>query len=367
MLTQQRLSTILEKFPRNRVAVVGDFFLDSYQEIDPELGEISVETGLAAHQVVRKWNSPGAAGTVVNNLRGLNLGELHAVGVTGDDGPAFELRRGLEERGCDTSSLLPFEDLFTPVYHKTMTKGIVGLEGERERFDTKNRSALPQSVEDALLAKIERLWPHLDAILVADQVEATNCGVVTERVRDLLLERAAADPSKVMWVDSRCRVGLYHGLSAKPNEAECVRAVEPKDTATDPHEHFDDETITRCGEALRAELAKPICVTRGKRGIWVFEEDRVTEVPGVQVPEPTDPTGAGDSTLAGIGMALAAGATLVEAAVIGVLVASITVQALGTTGFATPGQLPDRLELWLGQRGEQEEAAGPKCAQARKQ
>ena len=72
-----------------------------------------------------------------------------------------------------------------------------------------------------------------------------------------------------------------------------------------------------------------------------------THVPGVRVEGPIDPTGAGDSVTAGAVLALAAGAALPEAALVGNLVASITIQQLATTGTARPDQLPDRLEMWL--------------------
>jgi rfaE bifunctional protein kinase chain/domain len=350
MLTQQRLEQILRKFPQNRIAVIGDFFLDKYQEIDPALEEKSLETGLAAHQIVRKWDSPGAAGTVVNNLRGLGAGKLYAIGITGDDGEGYELRRGLKERLCDTSALLAFGDLFTPVYLKTMAKGKVGLAAERDRFDTKNRSPLPPDIERSLVSEIDRIWPEVDGIILADQVEEENCGVLTATIRQHLSARAQSEPTKIVWVDSRRRIGLYTGISAKPNVAECVRGVGGQVPPEAPARGFDDETVLRYGKALQRKLGKPVCVTRGKRGVCVFEQDRVTPVPGVRVPEPTDPTGAGDSTMAGIVMGLAAGASVVEAAFIGTLVASITVQALGTTGFATPDQLPPRLELWREQQ-----------------
>ena len=78
----------------------------------------------------------------------------------------------------------------------------------------------------------------------------------------------------------------------------------------------------------------------------VVSDPEMMLVPGVRVEGPTDPTGAGDSATAGAVLALAAGAELPEAALIGNLVASITVQQLATTGTARPNQLPPRLEMW---------------------
>src|SRR5215472_5431049 len=94
-MSAARLTGIMEAYPRLRIAVVGDFCLDRYLEIDPEKRELSIETGLPVHNVVRVRAQPGAAGTVLNNLVALGVGELIPVGWCGDDGEGFELRRAL--------------------------------------------------------------------------------------------------------------------------------------------------------------------------------------------------------------------------------------------------------------------------------
>jgi rfaE bifunctional protein kinase chain/domain len=343
-MTNERLQEIIERMSRVRIGVIGDYFLDKYQEIDPDLEEISVETGRSAHQVVRKWSAPGAAGTVVNNLLGLRAGRLYACGVIGDDGDAHELRRGLSE--VDTTALLSSSELFTPVYAKTMVKGRKGLAAELDRYDTKNRQPIPEALQDELVASIDRIWPELDAIILADQVEAEDCGVLTTRVRNHIISRADAEPAKIIWADSRRRIGLFKNITIKPNEAECVRAMQEVEGATTPDESFDDDEVRRCATALRERLGSNLCVTRGKRGAQVFDGEQVVEIPGIQVPEPTDPTGAGDSVMAGAVLAQASGATISESVLIGMLVGSITVQVLGATGFAKPEQLEERLSLW---------------------
>ena len=73
-----RLNTLLDGFSRQRIAVLGDFFLDKYLEVDATLAEPSLETGRVAHQVVGVRRSPGAAGTVVNNLAALGAGSFAA-------------------------------------------------------------------------------------------------------------------------------------------------------------------------------------------------------------------------------------------------------------------------------------------------
>ena len=100
---------------------------------------------------------------------------------------------------------------------------------------------------------------------------------------------------------------------------------------------------------LRIQAAAPVCCTLGPRGMLVTDPE-LTLVPGVRLEGPIDPTGAGDSATAGAVLALAAGASLPEAALVGNLVASITVQQMATTGTAQPEQLMPRLDSWRAQR-----------------
>src|ERR671931_496558 len=99
MLSEARLEQILGQIPRLTVAVVGDLFLDRYLDIDAGLTEPSLETGLDAYQVVRVRPCPGAAGTVINNLAALGVGQVLPVAVIGDDGEGYELRRALAGLG----------------------------------------------------------------------------------------------------------------------------------------------------------------------------------------------------------------------------------------------------------------------------
>src|SRR5271154_6436986 len=91
----ERFAAITDQYPRLRIGVVGDFCLDRYLEIDPGRAEMSIETGLPVHNVVRVRSQPGGAGTIVNNLVALGIGEIIAIGFCGDDGEGYELRREL--------------------------------------------------------------------------------------------------------------------------------------------------------------------------------------------------------------------------------------------------------------------------------
>jgi rfaE bifunctional protein kinase chain/domain len=344
-LDPARLRELIDLFPTQHIAVLGDFFLDKYLDVDPALAEKSLETDKVAHQVVRVRSSPGAAGTVTSNLAALGAGKLYAIGFRGDDGEGYELRKGLADLGCSTEHLHVAADLHTPTYLKPRNFNDPTLAGEHSRYDTKNRSSTPKALQKTIVESLETLLPHLHAVIVADQVEEADCGVVTLRVREVLAAQARRNLQVIFWADSRRRIHEFRGVTVKPNQFE---AVGRESRAPDDAVSLDE--LQSAVQRMRSRNGAPVVVTRGKEGMIVSDPEW-TLVPGVKIEGETDPTGAGDSATAGTVLALSAGASLPEAAVLGNLVASITIQQLGTTGVAKPADLPSRLEMWRKQQG----------------
>jgi len=340
MFTRDALSQLLLQFSQRRVAVLGDFFLDKYLEVDPALAEPSLETGRTAHQVVQARKSPGAAGTVVNNLAALGAGELHALGALGDDGEAFDLSQALHRLHCSTQGLLRCPDLMTPIYLKPRDLGVPGLSGEHSRYDTKNRRPAPTEIIDRLAEYVAFLLPQLDALIIMDQVELPDCGVVTARMRERLSELAREFPQVLFWADSRRNIRQFRNCIIKPNQFEAVGRANPL-----PGDEVADHDLKSAISMLREHTQRLVFVTCGDRGMLVSDPE-VMQVPTVMVKGPIDPTGAGDSATAGAVLALSSGATPPQAALIGNLVASVTVQQLGTTGTATPTQVLEAFEEW---------------------
>ncbi len=339
-MSAERLEQLVESFARARIAVLGDYFLDKYLEVDPALAEVSVETGRRAHQVVAIRHSPGVAGTVVCNLASLGAGRIHAIGLTGDDGEGYDLRKDLAALGCRLEHLHHAPGMFTPTYLKPRDCGDPTLSGEHERYDTKNRRPTAAELVERVVQSLDALLPQLDAVIIADQVEEEDCGVVTSAVREALAERASRWPNVVFWADSRRRIHRFRNVMIKPNQFEAVGHSQPL-----PGETIELNRLEQAIETLRRQCGAPVCVTRGAAGM-IVSDPQITEVPGVRLEGPLDPTGAGDSATAGAVLALCGGASLPEAALVGNLVASITVQQLATTGVARPEQLLPRLSLW---------------------
>jgi rfaE bifunctional protein kinase chain/domain len=331
----KRLTELLDGFTRASIAIIGDFFLDKYLIIDPALDEPSLETGLTAYQIVDKRPSPGAAGTVSSNLAALRVGRLVALGAVGDDGEGYELRQGLRARGIEDDHLLVRGDLFTPTYTKPMVIDPRAPGGEREinRLDVKWRTETPHDVETEVLAQLDALLPDLDAVVIADQVQERNHGVITDRVRAGLAERARAHPGVVFFADSRSHITEFRHIIIKPNAAEAARAAGADEELASPRDAMPH------ARRMMELTGRPVFVTLGPNGMLVAEESGCEHVPGVAVEGEIDIVGAGDSAVAGAVSALCAGADCVEAALVGNLVASITIQQLGTTGIATPAQV----------------------------
>lgn len=336
----ERLGDLLGRFGSLRVAVLGDYFLDKYYEVDPALAEPSLETGLTAHQVVGARHAPGAAGTVVNNLAALGAGRLVAVGFTGDDGEGYELRKDLAALGVDLTHLHRDPSRCTPLYLKPRDSGRPGLAGEHSRYDVKNRVPASPDLEAAILGSLRAVLPAVDALVVMDQVEDEGLGAVTAAVIRALADLLPRFPRVVAWADSRRRIRAYRNLILKMNQFELAGVHDPE-----PGSEIPDDRITAALAETEAQAGAGVFATVGEKGVWVGGT-RPVRVPAVLVPPPVDPTGAGDSFTAGAVLSLASGASPVEAALVGNLVASITVRQLSTTGTARPEELSGALELW---------------------
>jgi bifunctional ADP-heptose synthase (sugar kinase/adenylyltransferase) len=336
-LTDLVVEQVLQRTPGLTVGVLGDLFLDRYLDLDAALTEPSLETGLDAYQVVRVRASPGAAGTVINNLVALGVGRVCPVAAVGDDGEGYELGQALRrQKVVDVRGVLTDPDRRTPTYTKPMLCEEGKPSRELNRLDIKNRRPLPPALEEKVLSALDEVWSEADALVVLDQVSEPDCGVVTARVRGRLAELGAGRPGKLILADSRGRIGLFRGVSLKPNRQECLRGASA-----------GEDALPQAALELARQAGRPVFCTDGARGTLLVPDPQAGDprprwVPAYPVHGPIDVVGAGDSTSAGIVCAVAAGAGLGQAAAFGNLVASITIRQVGTTGTASPEQVRQR-------------------------
>jgi len=336
MLTTAIVEEILASIPPLKIGVLGDLFLDRYLDLDAALTEPSIETGLDAYQVVRVRSYPGAAGTVINNLVALGVGQITPISMVGDDGEGYELRQALQAMPSVYLENLVVSPLRrTPTYTKPMLCKVGALACELNRLDIKNRQTLPTDVEAKILEMLSATWASFDALLVLDQVSEPECGVVTARVRQRLAELGATNRRKIVIADSRHQIGLFRNVCLKPNEGECLRAA---------REVGDVGGVSGAIVSLARRTDRPVFCTRGEKGMLVAEDPDMApiQVPGYPVDGPIDIVGAGDSSSAALASALAGGANRLHAAAFANLIASITIQQIATTGTASPTQIRER-------------------------
>lgn len=335
-MDKNRFEEILARFEGAQVAVLGDFFLDLYIQLDRSLSELSLETQKEAFQAVDLRGQPGAAGVVTNNLRALGAGAV-AIGYTGLDGFGYTLRQALTAQGVNTDLLIEADNRFTSTYTKPMMQEVNGQVIELNRIDLINRSPNSDELNQQLAENVHQALKHCDGLLVVEQVKQDGFGTLSPAVRTALAEAARAYPDKPIIVDSRHFAAYYENVSLKMNLAEALGAVTSVDLTLD---HPDSlETARACAEYLSHKQGQPVYLTLGEDGLCGMAAETWFRWPGFRMEGPVDIVGAGDSVLAGIGLAACVGATPQEAGYLGNLVGSITVQQLGTTGIATQADL----------------------------
>jgi rfaE bifunctional protein kinase chain/domain len=308
---------LLGAFPALRVLVVGDVCLDRWCTYDPALGDPSRETGIPRVAVISTEVTPGAAGTIANNLAALGAGHIDVLGMIGNDGFGFELRQALAARGISSDLLVEAPGVPTFTY----TKLINSATGEEDlpRVDFVYTRPLPESVEREIVARLRDA--HYDVVLVSDQAETEEGGVVTATVR-AEIERL----DSLVWVDSRLRAELFRGVVVKPNHDEAEAASRRL-----------LGTIDYAAWRRRANL-RALIVTHGGDGAQVIEAGSERWAQGKRVGKPVDICGAGDSFSAAAAMALKVTADALQAAEFGNTVAGITIMKRGT-GTASPAEV----------------------------
>lgn len=320
----QALETILSAIPNLRALVVGDVCLDRWCRYDPALNEPSRETGIPRTAVIASELTPGAAGTVANNLAALGVGTVAVLGVIGEDGNGWELRRALDQRGIQHDRCVPSTRFCTFTY----TKLLNARTGEEDlaRVDYINVVPLPVAEEAQLVERLNEAIANFDVILISDQAETHQGGVITDAVRDAINVQATANPDKVFWVDSRRRPEKFRHAIVKPNEDEANAAL-------------DRLGVSREYRHLRDVTRSPFLpVTHGGKGALLLDNKGETWVPTRPVANPVDICGAGDSFSAGASLAYAITKDPVTAIQFGNLVASVTIMKKGT-GTASPAEL----------------------------
>lgn len=333
-MSPDRFQEITGRYPELRIGVVGDFCLDRYLEIDPARREISIETGLPVHNVVRVRSQPGAAGTILNNLAALGVGVIQPVGFAGEDGEGHELRAALCRRpGVNLDHFQSTDRRRTFTYCKPLVMEPGKPPVELNRLDSKNWTPTPADLQACLVDATRSVAADADALVLMDQVDLPETGVVSARLLDGVAAMVRERPVLPILADSRRGLRGYPPVSFKMNRAE-LHAL-----ASCP-EGAGLEELKRVAAALARKQNRPVFVTLSEEGILgASPGGAVDHVSARPVRGPIDIVGAGDAVTANLAAALAAGAAVREALEIAMAAASLVIHQLGTTGTASVDEI----------------------------
>jgi len=333
-MDSERFKAITSEYSSLSIAVLGDFCLDRYLEIDPARKEISIETGLPVHNVSNVRALPGGAGTIVNNLSALGVRKIYPIGLVGEDGEGYELCRALGQRpGVTTEALVRTSQRRTFTYCKPMMCHSSGRQEELSRFDFKNWTPTPALLQGLIIGKLEEVAHEVDAVVILDQVDVPETGVVTRMVLNRVKSLAKENSDLVVIADGRRSLRDFPPVIFKMNAAELKGLVGAKADLS-----FDE--VGKTAAELALQNCRSVFVTLAEQGmVGTSADGEYAHVPALPLRGEIDVVGAGDAVSANLAAAIAAGASLKETLQIANAAASVVIHKLGTTGTANVGEI----------------------------
>jgi len=310
-LKMEGIKKYLPKLKGKKILVYGDLMLDEH--IWSKVSRISPEAPVPVAEVVRITHVPGGCGNVAANVAALG-GEPYLIGLIGKDSSGEKLLRALEKQKISSEHVLV--DVTRPTILKSR---IIAASQHVVRVDREDRSLVPPRVIKQMVKKVKALVPKMDGIIISDYEK----GMVTEEICQTLIKLAhkyqkpiAIDPKGI---DYR----KYQGTTIiTPNLREAALASRTV--------IIDEKSLQRAGRILLKFVKSDyVLITRGKDGMTLFDEQGSTYVPAVPR-EVFDITGAGDTVIATLTLALAAGASMKEAAILSNYAGSVVVGKIGT-------------------------------------
>jgi D-beta-D-heptose 7-phosphate kinase/D-beta-D-heptose 1-phosphate adenosyltransferase len=321
----KRLMKYVDRFPSTRTLVVGDVMLDHY--IWGKVSRISPEAPVPVVNVTKESVLLGAATNVVNNIHALG-GKVNICGVIGHDEAGRQLIHMLRVQGIHTDGLIVEDGRPT-----TIKTRVIAHSQQVVRFDRETKVGIEQDTHRRIFEYVKQQADDgLDAIVLSDYSK----GVVTkDLVRDIV--KLAKKKDMIVSVDPKVNhFGIYSGvtiLTPNTKEASIGSKIEIE----------DDESLLRAGALLLKRLkCNAVLVTRGEHGMSLFERGgRVTHIPTV-AQEVFDVTGAGDTVISTLTLAMAASADMVDAARLSNYAAGIVVGVVGTA-TVKPDELKQKI------------------------
>jgi D-glycero-beta-D-manno-heptose-7-phosphate kinase len=312
MLTKIRVTEILERLRDRSVVVLGDVMLDEF--VWGDVTRISPEAPVPVVDVRRESVHLGGAANVLANLVALGA-RGSVVGVIGNDDAGKRLRNGLSELGIGASDRLIVDE----ARPSTIKTRIIAHSQLVVRADRESRTPVSSQIEDQIVSSIKEALRKANAFLVSDY----DKGVVTPRILGEILP-FAYERVPVL-IDPKLRNLNYYrpATLVTPNHHEALKMSDSEDHSDDGSHH--------AGREIRKKLGcDAVLITRGDRGIMLLEGDGEPVYVNTAAREVYDVTGAGDTVIAALAAALAAGTSMIEAATLANHAAGIVVGKVGT-------------------------------------
>ena len=293
-----RLLDLVASLHRQTIGVVGDFVLDEF--VSGEISRVSREAPVLILRHRRTESYPGGAANAVFNLADLGARVL-PVGVVGDDDAGHQLLNHFRRKRIDVSGILRARDWVTPTKTRYLAGWTHSTEQQVLRVDREPNAKLSARTESAIASKARQIAKRAGAVLVSDYGFGAASPALIKKLN-----------AKLLTLDSRYRLLEFRDAgitAATPNEPEVEAAYHAR-VGTDIHKLEDFGQ-----RALRALNLQALVITRGKDGMALFERSRVPRnIPIYGSDAPVDVTGAGDTVIAAFTLALASGASYLEAA-----------------------------------------------------
>jgi D-glycero-beta-D-manno-heptose-7-phosphate kinase len=311
---------LVEQFKKTTLLVVGDIMIDEF--IWGTVSRISPEAPVPVVAVNREDLLLGGAANVVHNVHSLG-GRVLLAGLIGDDRMGEKIKKLLAEQKIDSEGLVVQAGRPT-----TVKTRVIAHSQQVVRFDRESREPISAQSQEGLLHYLDKNWGQVDGIIVSDYGK----GLITSALMEFIRQRKNKE-LKLVAVDPKMNnFNLYAGSTiVTPNrqEAEAAAGKEIKDEAS----------LMEVGRILLERFAsQAILITRGEEGMVLFQrEGDVINVPTV-AKEIYDVTGAGDTVISALTLAMASGIDLPAAAVVANYAAGIVVGKVGTA-TVTPEEL----------------------------
>lgn len=308
---KDRLKRTVDSFSSSSVLVVGDIMLDQF--VWGEVSRISPEAPVPVVNVQKETFLLGGAANVANNLRSLGAGTMLS-GIVGEDSFGEKIQKLSREMRIDTRGLIKTS---RPT---TMKTRIVARGQQVVRVDREKRRQPAPSTLEALRSRLEALLEECHCIMISDY----DKGVICPALMAFLSEQAAGR-DKFLLIDPKpSNYMIYKGATIiTPNEKE-ARAMSGIQIS-------DEGDIERAAAEIAATLeARGVLITRGARGMVLWQEDMGMFSIPTMAREVFDVTGAGDTVISVLALSLAAGLRMCEAAYLANIAAGIVVGKVGT-------------------------------------